>query len=237
MPVICVQLTTALRFSYFRAISSRRFKGQLLLVFVPVMWHICLARASRQMIKELIFMPWLFQWSTKSTATCKRAKGKIKKRTPTSCIHDIFFPLLPCRDTLEFHYKINAAKCTSGRRKELQITTCLWLFSSVWHGLLLIKSPNMHFKSKDLHYRLKSAVSNIGFQKDLCFWCIILSQNSETNTAICLALKALIGIIKICFAFNVQADFQFVQRNCLKPSCQKVPYLSVWYFKSFIIIH
>lgn len=46
---------------------------------------------------------------------------------------------------------------------------CLWLFSSVWHCLLLIKSPNMHFKSKDLHYRLKSAVSNIGFQKDLCF--------------------------------------------------------------------
>lgn len=80
MPVMCVQLTTALRFSYFRAISSRRFKGQLLLVFVPVMWHICLARASRQMIKELIFMPWLFHWSTKSTATCKRAKGKIKKK-------------------------------------------------------------------------------------------------------------------------------------------------------------
>lgn len=136
MPVMCVQLTTALRFSYLRAISSRRFKGQLLLVFVPVMWHICLARASRQMIKELIFMPWLFHWSTKSTATCKRAKGKIKKRTPTSCIHDIFFPLLPCRDTLEFHYKINAAKCTSGSRKELQITTCVFgcflLFGTVF---------------------------------------------------------------------------------------------------------
>lgn len=25
---------------------------------------------------------------------------------------------------------------------------CLWLFSSVWHGLLLTKSPNMHSKAK-----------------------------------------------------------------------------------------
>lgn len=128
LPVMCVQLTTALKFSYFRAISSRRFKGQLLLVFVPVMWHICLARASKQMIKKLIFMPWLFHWSTKSTATCKRAKGKIKKRTPTSCIHHIFFPLLPCRDTLEFHYKINAAKCTFGRSFRLQLVSLVVFF-------------------------------------------------------------------------------------------------------------